>query len=150
MTFLRGLSDTVHLNLRYSARDEMGTQTAADTIQSGIGSCRDFAFLMMEAARRFGFAARFVTGYLDDGPQHGVRAIGGGATHAWADVFVPNEGWIEFDPTNQITAGAALIRVATTRTPAQASPISGSFQGLDATCLALAVSVEVHEDLSRP
>ncbi len=150
VTFLRGLSDAVHLNLRYSARDEMGTQTAADTILSGIGTCRDFAFLFMEAARRFGFAARFVTGYLDDRPQHGAAAIGGGATHAWADVFVPNEGWIEFDPTNRITAGTALIRVATTRTPAQASPISGSFQGLDATCLALAVSVEVREDLNRP
>jgi transglutaminase-like putative cysteine protease len=149
LTFLRGLSDTVHLNLRYSARDEMGTQTAAETIRSGIGTCRDFAFLFMEAARRFGFAARFVTGYLDDRPQGQASAIGGGATHAWADVFIPDEGWIEFDPTNRITAGSALIRVATTRTPSQASPISGSFQGLEATCLGLAVSVEVHEDLNR-
>jgi transglutaminase-like putative cysteine protease len=149
VTFLRGLSDTVHMNLRYSARDEMGTQTAAETIASGIGTCRDFAFLFMEAARRFGFAARFVTGYLDDRPQGQASAIGGGATHAWADVFVPNEGWIEFDPTNRITAGSALIRVATTRTPSQASPISGSFQGLDAICLGLAVSVDVHEDLNR-
>ena len=149
VTFLRGLSDTVHLNLRYSAREEMGTQTAAHTIDSGIGTCRDFAFLFMEAARRLGFAARFVTGYLDDRPQRGAAAIGGGATHAWADVFVPDEGWIEFDPTNRITAGSALIRVATTRTPSQASPISGSFEGLDATCLGLAVSVEVLEDQNR-
>jgi transglutaminase-like putative cysteine protease len=58
-------------------------------------------------------------------------------------VFVSDEGWIEFDPTNRITAGSALIRVATTRTPSQASPISGSFEGKDATCLALSVSVEV-------
>jgi transglutaminase-like putative cysteine protease len=149
VTLLRGLSDTVHLSLSYSAREEMGTQTAAETIASGIGTCRDFAFLFMEAARRFGFAARFVTGYLDDSPQRGSGAVGGGATHAWADVFVPNEGWIEFDPTNRITAGRALIRVATTRTPAQASPISGSFQGLGATFLGLSVSVDVHEDESR-
>jgi transglutaminase-like putative cysteine protease len=58
-------------------------------------------------------------------------------------VFVSDEGWIEFDPTNRITAGSALIRVATTRTPSQASPISGSFEEKDATCLALSVSVEV-------
>ncbi len=149
VTFLRGLSDAVHLNLRYSARDEMGTQTAAETIAAGVGTCRDFAFLFMEAARRFGFAARFVTGYLNDSlSDTGLMTdapVGGGATHAWADVFVPDEGWIEFDPTNRITAGSALIRVATTRTPAQASPISGSFKGLGATCLALNVSVELHE-----
>lgn len=155
VTVLRGLSDAVHLNLRYSAREEMGTQTAAETIAAGVGTCRDFAFLFMEAARRFGFAARFVTGYLNDSPPPignptgsgpiAVGPIGGGATHAWADVFVPGEGWVEFDPTNRITAGSALIRVATTRTPEQASPISGSFVGEGATCLALNVSVEVRE-----
>lgn len=149
VTILRGLCDTIHLNLQYSAREAMGTQSAAETIRSGIGTCRDFAFLFMEAARRIGFAARFVTGYLDDRSEPGAMAVGGGATHAWADVYVPDEGWIEFDPTNRITAGSALIRVATTRTPLQASPISGSFQGLGATCLGLNVSVEVHEDLDR-
>jgi transglutaminase-like putative cysteine protease len=143
VTLLQGLSDAVHLNLTYSARDEMGTQTAAETIRRGFGSCRDFAFLFMEAVRRLGFAARFVTGYLGDRTAGAAPTIGGGATHAWADVFVPGEGWIEFDPTNRITAGSTLIRVATTRTPAQASPISGSFKGRDAACLALSVSVSV-------
>jgi transglutaminase-like putative cysteine protease len=98
----------------------------------------------MEAARCLGFAARFVTGYLNDRPR-GLGLQGGGSTHAWADVYVPGEGWIEFDPTNRITAGSDLIRVATTRTPAQASPISGSFQGKDAVCLSLHVSVDVGE-----
>jgi transglutaminase-like putative cysteine protease len=147
VTFLRGLSDAVHMTLRYSAREEMGTQTAAETVAAGVGTCRDFAFLFMEAARRLGFAARFVTGYLNDSPSATTGApVGGGATHAWADVFVPGEGWIEFDPTNRLTAGSALIRVATTRTPAQASPISGSFEGFGATCLALLVSVTLQEE----
>ena len=66
VTILRGLCDTIHLNLQYSAREAMGTQSAAETIRSGIGTCRDFAFLFMEAARRIGFAARFANGYLDD------------------------------------------------------------------------------------
>lgn len=139
--FLQRLSDAVHGGLRYSAREAMGTQTAADTIGLGVGTCRDFAFLFMEAARRFGFAARFVTGYLHDA---GSAVVGGGATHAWADVFVPGEGWIEFDPTNRITGGRALIRVATTRTPAQASPVSGSFDG-DGACISLTVAVDVRE-----
>lgn len=144
LTVLRSLSDCLHLNLHYSARDEMGTQSAVETITLGVGTCRDFAFLFMEAARCLGFAARFVTGYLNDRPR-GPGLQGGGATHAWADVYVPGEGWIEFDPTNRITAGSDLIRVATTRKPSQASPISGSFEGDNAICLGLNVSVEVGE-----
>jgi transglutaminase-like putative cysteine protease len=143
--FLHALSDTIHRILRYSSREEMGTQTAAETIMLGVGTCRDFAFLFMEAARRFGFAARFVTGYLNDTGKGPDAPVGGGATHAWADAFVPGEGWIEFDPTNRITAGRALIRVATTRTPAQASPISGSFAGEGAACIGLDVTVDVRE-----
>lgn len=143
--FLQSLSDAIHRSLSYSAREEMGTQSAAQAIVRGVGTCRDFAFLFMEAARRFGFAARFVTGYLDDSPAFPYGPIGGGATHAWADAFVPGEGWIEFDPTNRITAGRALIRVATTRTPEQACPISGSFRGAGAVCLRMSVSVEVSE-----
>ncbi|NND20675.1 MAG: transglutaminase family protein, partial [Silicimonas sp.] len=131
--------------LGYSSREEMGTQSAAETITKGLGTCRDFAFLFMEAARKFGFAARFVTGYLNDSAGGPDAPVGGGATHAWADVFVPGEGWIEFDPTNRITAGSALIRVATTRKPSQASPISGSFDGAGAVCLGLSVSVDVRE-----
>ena len=143
--FLRSLSHTIHRGVGYSSREEMGTQSAAETIAKGLGTCRDFAFLFMEATRRFGFAARFVTGYLNDSVGGPDAPVGGGATHAWADVFVPGEGWIEFDPTNRITAGSALIRVATTRTPAQASPISGSFEGAGAVCLGLTVSVDVSE-----
>jgi transglutaminase-like putative cysteine protease len=142
--FLQNLSDAVHRATSYSRRDEMGTQTAAETIGRGVGTCRDFAFLFMEASRCLGFAARFVTGYLNSGSGNGGSPRGGGATHAWADVFIPGEGWIEFDPTNRITAGSALIRVATTRTPGQASPISGSFRG-GASSLGLTVSVDVTE-----
>ncbi|WP_211907442.1 transglutaminase family protein [Pikeienuella piscinae] len=149
--FLHSLSDSIHRSLTYSSRDEMGTQTAAETIFRGLGTCRDFAFLFMEASRRFGFAARFVTGYLNDlnagrdGAADAEGPVGGGATHAWADVFVPGEGWIEFDPTNRITAGGELVRVATTRTPSQASPVSGSYVGAGAVFLGLTVSVDVSE-----
>lgn len=146
LDFLRELADAINRSIRYSAREEMGTQSAAETIRSGLGTCRDFAFLFIEAARGFGFAARFVTGYLHDARSEAETLVGGGATHAWADVFIPGEGWIEFDPTNRIVAGAALIRVASTRTARQASPIRGSYLGADATFLGLDVSVRVSSD----
>lgn len=143
--FLQSLSDAIHRNVSYSSREKMGTQSAAQTIARGVGTCRDFAFLFMEAARRFGFAARFVTGYLNDTDAAPDAPVGGGATHAWADAFVPGEGWIEFDPTNRITAGSALIRVATTRKPSQASPVSGSYESSDAKCIGMTVSVDVRQ-----
>jgi transglutaminase-like putative cysteine protease len=140
------LGAAMHRSFAYRRCEEIGVQTPGRTIAAGSGTCRDFAFLFMEAARALGFAARFVTGYLydpgaDDPP--GEAMSGGGATHAWADIFVPGAGWIEFDPTNRIVAGRNLIRVATTRTPAQASPVSGAFADNGGVCTAMAVSVTV-------
>lgn len=139
LDFPRKLAEAIHENITYSGREEMGMQSAAETIAKGQGTCRDFAFLFMEAVRLCGYAARFVTGYLHDADG----AVGGGATHAWADVYIPGEGWIEFDPTNRIVGGGELIRVATTRAPEQASPVSGSYVGVGAQFLGLEVTVEV-------
>ncbi len=132
--------------LHYARREAEGVQSPAETIRLGSGTCRDFALLFMEAARRLGFAARFVTGYLhDEGsePDGGEDMTGGGATHAWADVFVPGAGWVEFDPTNRIAASRNLIRVATTRTPSQALPVSGTFEHDGGGQLHLEVTVSV-------
>ena len=140
--FLEMLGAAIHDKLDYSRREEMGTQTAAETIRSGSGTCRDFAFLFMEAARLSGFATRFVTGYLASAVSDD-RVRGDGATHAWADAFIPGEGWIEFDPTNRIVAGRSLIRVGTTRTPQQASPISGSYDGAGSAFDGMSVTVRI-------
>ncbi len=126
--FLIHLSETVYHAFEYSTREEMGTQTPAHTIKRGYGTCRDFAYMLIMAARRFGFAARFVTGYLQTHDE-GDEMVGAGATHAWAEVFLPDEGWLSLDPTNRVVESAALIRVATTREPDQASPVWGSYAG---------------------
>lgn len=140
------LGGAIHRGFTYGRREVRGVQSPARTIELCTGTCRDFALLFMEAARLLGFAARFVTGYLydpaaDAGEHSGFN--GGGSTHAWADVFVPGAGWVEFDPTNRIIAGRNLLRVATTRTPAQALPLSGTFYGSGAVCLGMDVSVAV-------
>lgn len=134
-------------SLQYSARDEEGTQTPLETLELGSGSCRDYALLMMEAARRLGVATRFVSGYLydaalDEGEAApGETVTGAGATHAWLHAYLPGAGWVAFDPTNNLTMGSGqLIRVGVARDPALAAPISGSwfgeaeaYQGLEAT-----------------
>ena len=75
-------------------------------MQLGSGSCRDFALLMMEAVRSLGLAARFVSGYLYVPGADGPGRVGGGATHAWLEVYLPGAGWVEFDPTNGIVGNA--------------------------------------------
>jgi transglutaminase-like putative cysteine protease len=115
----------------YRARDEEGTQPPDVTIETKSGTCRDYALLFIEAARSLGFGARFVTGYLYDPAldRGGAAVQGAGATHAWAEIYLPGAGWVEFDPTNGLIAGVNLIRVAVTRDPAQAVPIGGTFAG---------------------
>jgi transglutaminase-like putative cysteine protease len=98
LTVLEAMTHVIKQEFRYGARHEEGTQTAAQTIELGTGTCRDFAVLMMEALRSFGLATRFVTGYLYDDTSGTTR--GGGSTHAWCGVYLPGAGWVEYDPTN--------------------------------------------------
>jgi transglutaminase-like putative cysteine protease len=141
---LNQLGDAIHRSYAYGRREQRGTQTPGETIALGRGTCRDFALLFMEAARLLGFAARFVTGYLYDPGADGSAAealTGGGSTHAWADIFIPGVGWTEFDPTNRIVAGRNLLRVATTRTPSQALPVSGVYIGTASSRMSVEVGV---------
>lgn len=152
MDVLGPLAGFIYQAFQYNSREAEGVQSPAETIRLGSGTCRDFALFFMDAVRQLGFAARFVTGYLHDeaaaNPDQDMA--GGGATHAWADVFVPGAGWVEFDPTNRIIGSRNLVRVATTRRPSQAMPVSGSFSDAGGVLIDLHVAVSVTEDSSYP
>jgi transglutaminase-like putative cysteine protease len=97
-----------------------------------------------------GFAARFVTGYIhDQSPDAAGLVSPVGLTHAWADVFIPGDGWVEFDPTNDLVADRQLLRIAVARVPEDASPIAGSFVGPPGSFLGLSVGVLI-EPSERP
>ena len=142
---LTGITYAIKQQLLYQARDQFGTQTPAETLTSGSGTCRDYALLMIEAARTLGIGARFVTGYLYDVAADAASGglVGGAATHAWAQVYLPGAGWTEFDPTNGIVGGENLIRVAVTRDPLQAVPLQGSFKGSTNAFLGMTIDVKV-------
>ncbi len=128
----------------YQRREESGVQSPRRTLDLLRGSCRDFAVLMMEAARALGIAARFVSGYVYAPRREGedIR-LGGGATHAWCQIYLPGAGWVEFDPTNGLIGGRDLIRVAVARDPAHATPLTGIYFGSQDDELGMDVSVEV-------
>jgi transglutaminase-like putative cysteine protease len=146
---LERMNQHINQSLRYEARDEEGTQTPLQTLALGSGSCRDYALLMMEAARRVGVATRFVSGYLYDAALD-ANAIGGsgvttgaGATHAWLQAYLPGAGWVAYDPTNNLLDGNQLIRVGVARDPAFAAPVSGSWFGEADAYVGLEASVQV-------
>ncbi len=140
---LAGMTHGIRKQFKYRKRHEHGTQHPLDTLQTQSGTCRDFALFMIEACRRLGIAARFVSGYLfiHGDKQHGY--VGGGSTHAWVQVYLPAAGWIEFDPTNGIVGSRDLIRVAVARDPRQAIPLHGTYLGSADAFLGMDVSINV-------
>ncbi|MBX3606452.1 MAG: transglutaminase family protein [Piscinibacter sp.] len=144
------MNQHIRERFRYTARDEEGTQGPLRTLELGSGSCRDFALLMMEAARRLGIATRFVSGYLYDPSLDAAApdadtpgAVGAGSTHAWLQAYLPGAGWVPFDPTNNLLGGYSLIRVGVARDPSQAAPISGTWFGAADAYLGMEVQVQV-------
>lgn len=137
------IRDTMH----YQVRVSHGVQTPYETLRLRSGACRDFATLMIEAVRRLGYAARFVSGYLytpwldtEDQQSHG-----NGSTHAWVQVYLPDAGWIPFDPTNNLIGGTDLISVGVARHASLAKPLSGSWHGCPGDFLGMDVNVQVRK-----
>jgi transglutaminase-like putative cysteine protease len=131
------LNTYIHASFRYTHQEEPGVQLPHDTLSRGSGSCRDFAVLMMEAARYWGFGARFVTGYIQ------MREGQHGATHAWTEVYIPGAGWRGFDPTNNKMVGSEHISVAVAREQEKASPLLGVWEGDPNAFDRMEVSVQV-------
>lgn len=123
--------------LAYRSREAPGVQSAVETLALGTGSCRDFANLFMAAARSLGLASRFVSGYLHVVPTQSDF----GATHAWAEVFLPGAGWKGFDPTLGEIAGTKHIPVAVARLPESVPPVAGSYVGLPGASMDVGVWV---------
>ncbi|MBF2075179.1 MAG: transglutaminase family protein [Synechococcales cyanobacterium C42_A2020_086] len=149
---LQRMMDELRTTLSYQAREAEGTQSPEETLRLRSGTCRDYAWLMIEALRRLGFACRFVSGYLYDAALDGgeVGMMGSGATHAWLQVYLPGAGWRTYDPTNRITAGFDLIRVAVARHPGQVLPLSGSWYGEAQDYLGMEVNVAIRKLGSLP
>lgn len=139
LSLLQAVNSRIHAEVGYRWRDEEGTQSAQQTLAIASGSCRDMATLFIETVRRLGFGARAVSGYLYDPEADGQH----GATHAWAEVYLPCAGWIAFDPTNARMGSGNLVPVAVARTISQIMPISGGYTGAPQDFVEMQVDVSV-------
>lgn len=107
------------------------------------GVCQDFAHVAVGALRSLGLAARYVSGYLETTPPPGrPRLVGADASHAWASVFFPDEGWVAFDPTNNVLPGEQHIVAAWGRDFSDVSPLRGVVLGGGRHTVRVGVDVE--------
>jgi transglutaminase-like putative cysteine protease len=145
LSLLKDINAGILGDIRYRVREEDGTQSPAETLNLGSGSCRDIAGLFIEAVRHLGFGARAVSGYLFDPDQSDEDQSDEdrGATHAWAEVYLPGAGWIAFDPTHGRTGSGRLVPVAVARLNRQIMPVTGGYLGNADDVLSMEVAVRV-------
>ncbi len=152
--FLVAVNQHLAAGIQYSLRLEEGVQSPDRTLELGVGSCRDTAWLLVAALRALGLAARFVSGYLvqlaPDEQSTAVRDFTD--LHAWAEVFVPGAGWIGLDSTSGLLAGEGHLPLVGAPRPEQAAPITGTTGPATATMKFANLVHRLHADpqVSRP
>jgi len=133
------VGEWIHQNIRYRRREDRGVQSPMETLGLSSGSCRDMATLLLEAVRSAGLAARFASGYLDSE----ASAAGRAATHAWVEVYLPEHGWVGYDPTLGERTSFKHILIGVSAHPRGVMPVSGMYSGPESLYQGMRVSVRI-------
>ena len=144
--FVQTASDLIHQRFRYVKGATHVNSSISDSLHLGAGVCQDFAHLLLGVARKRGIPARYVSGYLvprnDENPEAKLEeVIGGQASHAWAEAYVPDTGWMPLDPTLGNPVGKRHVRIAYGRDYSDVAPVRGVYKGHAGQRLSVDVSV---------
>ena len=144
--FVKDASTLIHEKFKYVKGATHVNSSITDSLASGAGVCQDFAHLLLGVVRKRGLPARYVSGYLV--PESAAspdaklqEVIGGSASHAWAEVYLPGSGWVGLDPTLGMPLGLQHVRVAYGRDYGDVTPVRGVYKGHAGQRLSVDVSV---------
>ncbi|WJR76048.1 transglutaminase family protein [Bradyrhizobium sp. NP1] len=136
--FLHTLMTQINEHMTFDADPTNSGTSAAEAFALKRGVCQDYAHIFIACARTAGVPARFISGHF----LRGDGVVGQQAGHAWAEAFVPNLGWVGFDPANSISTTDAHARVAIGLDYLGAAPVRGTRYGGGTETLTVAVRVE--------
>src|SRR5688572_12063432 len=134
----------VHREFRYQSSVTHAHTHMREVLKNRVGVCQDFAHVMLGLCRSLKMPARYVSGYLYNGPIDQLR--GAQASHAWVEVYVLGHGWCGLDPTNDRIVDGHYVKVAVGRDFADVSPIKGTYRGTAKRELSVDVQVTRLED----
>jgi len=136
----------IHQDFRYQPAVTHAHTHMREVLQARAGVCQDFAHVMIGLCRALKIPARYVSGYLYNGPADQLK--GAQASHAWVEVYLPGPGWCGLDPTNARLADGHYIKVAVGRDYADVSPLKGTYRGTAKRQLSVEVLVSRLEEIA--
>jgi len=149
LTLMRRLTSQLFETFTYAQSETQVDSPIDDALRARGGVCQDLAHIMIALARRIGVPCRYVSGYLSTSSECQDRSTEG-ATHAWAEAYLPPLGWVGFDPTNNVLAAERHIRAAIGRDYSDVPPTRGVFRGEAGSELAVLVTVSLADSPTRP
>ncbi|HET6141967.1 MAG TPA: transglutaminase family protein [Candidatus Acidoferrales bacterium] len=149
--FVQAASKMIHEKFSYVKGATHVNSSILDSLALGAGVCQDFAHLLLGVVRKKGLPARYVSGYLVPESAASPNAklqevIGGSASHAWAEVFLPDIGWLGLDPTLGRPLGLQHVRIAYGRDYGDVAPVRGVYKGHAGQRLSVDVSLRPSVD----
>ncbi|MCC6415721.1 MAG: transglutaminase family protein [Opitutaceae bacterium] len=133
----------VNREFRYEPNSTHVHTTMLEVLQLRSGVCQDFAHVMLGLCRALKIPARYVSGYLYNGPAE--RLKGAQASHAWVEVYLNPLGWVGLDPTNNRIVDGHYVKIGVGRSYNDVPPVRGTYRGTQERKMAVDVLVSLSD-----